>query len=218
MWQRTIHRVRHLSFSSMFESMEVCMSQPQSLSSGKPGGEATLGISEQSHPPGETMAQGDPAARNTKKERNITIISPERLSDLNLVNYLLAKQKRDHLVQTHIVTERGRLVLGVRAYPKSHKSPAVVAFIVLDAQGEFAGQFTKKEKALQMQVYGMWNTPAEYIEITERLRKVIPGVIPVRKFRVAGRRRATLGGERLSVALIYSRKKHSFHPASTPAA
>lgn len=200
----------------MCESMEVCMSHPQSLSSGKPGGAATLGSSEQSSPSGGTMAQGDPAARATKEEREIIIIPNQRLSDLNLVHYLLAKQKRGCLVQTHIVTEGGRLILGVRAYPKSSKSPAVVAFIVLEAQGEFAGKFKHKEKALQMQIYGMWNTPPEFAQITEKLRRVIPGVNPTRKYSVVSRRRTFLDGERLDPSLVYTQQHRNQVHAEKP--
>ncbi|HXK37697.1 MAG TPA: hypothetical protein VJ579_01360 [Candidatus Paceibacterota bacterium] len=183
------------------------MSQPQSLSSEKPGGEATLGYAEQSFPPGVTMVQGDPAARAMRKEREIVIIPNHQLSDLNLVSYLLAKQKRGCLAQTHIVSEKGRLILGVRAYPKNPKSPATVAFIVLEATGEFAGLFKHKDKALQMQVYGMWNTPVEHSEVIEKMRKVIPGVIPSRRFFVTGRRTVILDGERLDASLVYTQQR-----------
>jgi hypothetical protein len=183
------------------------MLHSQSLSLAKPGGEATLGYAEQSFPPGKTMTQGDPAARATRKEREIIIIPNHQLSDLNLVKYLLAKQKRGCLVQTHIVTEKGRLILGVRAYPKNSKSPATVSFIVLNATGEFAGQFNPKDRAMQMQVYGMWNTPVEFLEVTEKLRKVIPGVITSRRFLATGRRMVILDGERLDASLVYTQQQ-----------
>lgn len=184
------------------------MSHPQSLSSENPGGASTLGNSERSFPPGETTAQGDPAARTGNMKRdNIIVIPHHWLSDLKLVHFLLQKQSRGFLVQTHIETKGGRLVLGVRAYPKSAKAPALVAFIVLEATGDLASQFTRKEKALQMQVYGMWNTPPEYQQITERLRNVIPGVIPLRRSFVTRRRTVILDGERLDASLVYTQQQ-----------
>lgn len=155
----------------------------------------------------ETMVQGDPAARvRTQAQPEIIMIAPEELSDLNLANRLLPKQKRGYRAQSHIITEKGKLVLGVRAYPENSKSPAVVGFIVLEALGEYAGLFKYKDKALQPQVYGVWKCPPAYAEINEKLRKIIPGVIPFHHYSVVSRRNVFLDGERLDAVLLFKRQ------------
>jgi hypothetical protein len=66
----------------------------------------------------------------------------------------------------------------------------------------------------------MWNTPPEYLQITERLRKIIPGVIPTRKYRVISKRKVILDGERLDASLVYTQqqRRKSMHSAKPFAA